>query len=129
MIPERSEHQEQVHIVRWANALTAKYPELRLLYAIPNGGMRNVGVARKLKAEGVKAGIPDLHLPVSDGEFHSLYIELKKFSLKPKRGGKGGVSDKQRWWIEELRRKGHRVVVCYGANEAIKIIEDYIAII
>ena len=121
------EHQEQKHVMLWAG-IQAKsmFPELRLLYAIPNGGDRDVRVATKLKAEGVRAGVPDFHLPIARHGYHSLYIEMKKPSAKPKRGGKGGVSTAQRWWIDELGKHFNKVVVCYGADEAIEAIKDYL---
>lgn len=122
-----TEHEEQREVMRWAsgNALLI-YPALELLYAVPNGGKRHVGVARKLKAEGVKAGIPDLHLPVAKGSHHSLYIEMKTADKKPKRSGKGGVSPSQEWWHEKLREQGHRVTVCYGSAEAKQELENYL---
>ena len=123
------EHQEQVRLISWSkgNALLA-FRELELLYAVPNGGKRNIKVASKLKAEGVRAGVPDLHLPVARGGFHSLYVEMKTVDKKPKRGGKGGVSDLQLWWHRKLTEQGHKVTVCYGANEAKAALTDYLAL-
>jgi hypothetical protein len=46
-------------------------------YAVPNGGYRNIYVARKLKAEGVKAGVADLCLPAARRGYHGLYLEMK----------------------------------------------------
>ena len=40
------------------------YPDLELLYHVPNGGSRNKAEASKLKRMGVRAGVPDLVLPV-----------------------------------------------------------------
>lgn len=122
------EHIEQKFLMTWAS-LTAKgkYPELALLYAIPNGGNRHIATAMKLKAEGVRSGVPDLHLPVARQGFNSLYIEMKKTSMRPKRGGKGGVSDSQRWWIDKLNEQGNKAIVCYGADEAKQVIEDYLS--
>jgi hypothetical protein len=53
------------------------YPELKMLYAIPNGGHRHKAVAGKLKAEGVKAGVWDVALDVGRNGFHGLRIEMK----------------------------------------------------
>ena len=57
-----SEHQEQVALFRWAEFAIARWPELALMYAIPNGGHRHKAVAAGLKAEGVKRGVPDVCL-------------------------------------------------------------------
>ena len=66
---EEHEHNLQIACVRW---FRLQYPK-HLIYAIPNGGRRNVAVAAKLKAEGVLPGVPDLHIPVAKGGFHGLY--------------------------------------------------------
>ena len=121
------EHLEQKFLMTWAGIMAkGKYPELALLYAIPNGGNRHIATAMKLKAEGVRSGVPDLHLPVSRQGFHALYIEMKKMSMRPKRGGRGGVSDAQRWWIDNLNKQGNKAIVCYGADEAKQVIEEYL---
>jgi hypothetical protein len=121
-----SEHVEQRQLVRWATVFAKKYPALDLLFAIPNGGNRNVITGKLLKAEGVKAGVPDLCLPVPSGDHHGLFIELKRESARPKRAGKGGVSTAQRWWLDSLSKQGFRTEVCYGAKHAIEIIEHYL---
>lgn len=113
------EHSEQVSLMYQVKIYTGKYPELAMLYAIPNGGNRNVVTAKKLKAEGVKAGVPDLCLPVPRGNYHGLYIELKRT--------KGGsVSAEQTRWMDALRGQGYRAEVCKGAEEAWNCIKDYI---
>mgnify|MGYP004433785991 CR=1 FL=1 len=38
---------------------------------------RDARTAANLKRQGVKAGVPDLHLPVARGGYNGLYIELK----------------------------------------------------
>ncbi len=55
-----SEHQEQCALFHWAAHMESKHPQLGLLFAIPNGGLRNKLVARKLKMEGVKAGVLEI---------------------------------------------------------------------
>lgn len=114
-----AEHDEQVNLMQWARLAVCQYPELRLLYAIPNGGMRNVVVARKLKAEGVRSGVPDLCLPVPRGPFCGMYIELKR--------RKGGVvSDEQREWLTQLHAQRYHAVVCHGWEMARVMLVDYL---
>ena len=114
-----SESEEQKIIFRWAEYSKGAHPELSLLFAVPNGGSRNRIEAHNLKLEGVKAGVPDICLPVPCGDYHGLYIELKRT--------KGGViSDAQKEWIEMLNERGYLAVVAKGANEAIKVISDYL---
>lgn len=45
--------------------------------SLPEWGSRNKAEAVKLKQMGVKAGIPDLCLPVPMGMYNGLYIEMK----------------------------------------------------
>ena len=114
-----TEHAEAAMLLRACRALEHTLPELALLYAIPNGGARHRVVAAKLKAEGVKAGVPDYHLPVARGGAHGLFVELKRT--------KGGVlSAEQRAWLAALREQGHRVEVCRGWEEAFDVIRDYL---
>lgn len=113
-----SEHQEQVTLFQWAAWQSNITPELKLLHAIPNGGHRHKSVARELKAEGVKAGIPDVFFPVARGEFHGLYIEMK---------AKGGrTRDSQKWWLQQLSDQGYKTAVCYSYEEARGVIEKYL---
>ena len=95
-----------------------RWPELRLLHAIPNGGSRNPIEARHLKEQGVKPGVPDIFLPCARGEWHGLYIEMKR-----RKGGR--VSDEQREMIRLLIEQGYKAVVCYGWEEAKNVIVEY----
>lgn len=68
---------EQTKLFNWIAFARAATPELDMLYHIPNGGSRNKREAANLKRQGVRAGVPDLCLPVARGDYHGLYIELK----------------------------------------------------
>ena len=106
-----TEAQEQVALFEWAERSKGKYPELAMLYHIPNGGSRNPIEARHLREQGVRAGVPDICLPVPNLRYTALYIELKR------RDG-GRISSAQREWIAPLNRVGCRAVVCKGWDEA-----------
>jgi len=114
-----TEHEEQVALFQWAEMAQAQYPELDMLFAVPNGGYRPMTTAAQLKAEGVKPGVPDVCLPVARGHFYSLWIEMKR---KP-----NTTSDAQRMWLDALRHYGHCAVVCWSAQEAISTIMAYLA--
>lgn len=120
------EHQEQKSVISWANLQTAIAPELELLFAIPNGGDRHLFVAKKLKAEGAKKGVPDLCLPVARGRYHGLYIEMKKPANRITGDRPGTLSKDQQNWIQRLTGEGYRAVVCYGAQAAINEISNYL---
>lgn len=113
-----NEDNEQMILFRWAAMQSGKFPELELLYHIPNGGKRNKAEAARFKAMGVKSGVPDLHLPVARGGYHSLYIELK--------AANGRVSENQSEWLAALNQQGNKAVACYGWEQAAQAIKDYL---
>jgi hypothetical protein len=109
----RSEHQEQCAFVHWLRTKT-NY----LFYASANGGKRDPISGAKLKASGVRKGVPDIMIAEPHGQYHGLYIEMKKT--------KGGVvSDEQKWWLQQLKQRGYRALVAYGCDEAIRFTNDY----
>ena len=113
-----SESDEQTAIFDWARFCSGRIPELNLLYHVPNGGFRTKTEAAKFQSEGVKAGVPDLVLPVARNGYHALYIELKAKD--------GKVSDIQKKWLNDLRYQGNCALACFGADEAISVIEKYL---
>lgn len=115
-----TEAQHQGNVFKWAKqpAVRAEYPELKLLYHIKNetmGGATQVAID---KAQGVKKGVPDLHLPVARGKYHSLYIEMKT--------EKGKTSPEQDWWIPELAAQGNFCEVCHGWESAVRVLRWYL---
>lgn len=111
--------QKPVKLYSWAAMQSGKYPELNLLYHVPNGGSRHKAEAGRLRAEGVKAGVPDLCLPVARGQYHGLYIELKR-----QRGGRTG--DHQSEWLDALSAQGYKAALCYGWEQAAGTIIEYL---
>ena len=77
-LPPPTEDQEQIALINWARMQEKKYPELRLLFHIPNGGSRGKAEAGRFRAMGVRAGVPDLCLPVPRGGKHGLFVEMKR---------------------------------------------------
>ena len=116
----RSEDTEQAAVIIWAKYREVSHPELKLLHHCPNGGSRNKAEAVKLKQMGVKAGVPDLHLPVPKGAYTGLYIEMKY--------GNGTIQHTQREFLKTAAAYGNYCCVCYGAEEAIEIIQQYIGL-
>lgn len=115
-----SEHIEQVRLFAWMMKNWRKYPELHLAFAVPNGGHRHKAVATKMKAEGVKPGVPDIFLPVARKSFHGLFIEMKS-----KRKG-ASTSQAQDACIEALRGQGYAVVVAHGWEKAAEALMGYL---
>lgn len=113
-----SEHDEQKALFEWSSLCMRKYPELVLMFAVPNGGARNIVVARKLKAEGVKAGVPDVFLPVARGRHHGMAIEMKRVG--------GRASGEQKAWLKALEEQGYYTAICEGWEAAKNEIERYL---
>lgn len=118
-VGDLTESQEQQLLFEWAALSAGKWPELALMYHIPNGGSRSKSEAGRFRAEGVKAGVPDICLPVARGGYHGLYIELKRV-----KGGR--VSTPQQGWIAALRDQGYCACVCKGWDDAAHVIKKYL---
>lgn len=114
------EHSEQVALMQWWHLVCERFGiSEQLLFAIPNGGQRNVIVASKLKAEGVRAGVPDLFLAVARHGDHGLFIEMKK-----PQGGR--ASERQLAMLAQLAGNGYATAICNGWIEARDIICEYL---
>ena len=124
-IAKDSEHSHQTALFAWAALSVGKYPQLKWMFAIPNGGLRDIRTATNLKAEGVKAGVPDIMLPwpntnersPSEG-YYGLFIEMKVGKNKP--------SKEQEEYIAYLKEAGYYCVVCYTWNVARDAIVAYL---
>jgi len=113
------EHNEQAALFRWAEMMKRKHPELELMYAVPNAARRSPRQGAWMKAEGMKAGVPDVHLPVANGSYIGLWIEMK--------AGKNKPTPEQRKRMADLEHVGHLCVVCYCWLDAAAVIEKCLA--
>ena len=115
-----TEHGHQCAIFAWAAQNYDKYPQLRLMFAIPNGGYRNAATAGRLKAEGVKSGVADIFLPYPKKYVHGLFIELKVGTNKP--------TKEQHEFISDMERFGYTAMWVIGwesaRDEIIRYIEN-----
>ena len=116
--PYIHESVEQTNLFRWAAYEQGKYPELKLMYHIPNGGSRNRLEAANLKKQGVKSGVPDSCLPAARGTYHGLHSEMKSVRNK--------ATENQKQWLSDLNEQGYCTVLCYGWNAASEVITNYL---
>lgn len=117
--PVDREGQEQAALMQ---ELQLRYPQAyKLIYHVPNGGHRHKLVAAKLKGQGVKAGVPDLVLPMARGGYFGLYIEFK---AKPPFDAE--VSPSQDAYIQALTAQGYLAIVCRGCIDAVEAIRAYL---
>ena len=106
--------------MQWVDlqVVTGRFPELQYLFHVPNGGVRSRGEAGKLKAAGVREGVPDLFLPVPAGGFHGLCIEMK--------AGDDDLKPAQIRWRDFLTSQGYCHVVCWTEQQASDTLTQYL---
>lgn len=133
-----TEHEIQAALFSWINAKTPAIPELENAYAVPNGSYKSKASAGRFRAEGLRAGVPDIclavmaprpqgvsytpdgpgHLPPSF-EYGSLYIEMKRPGEKPR--------PSQVVWADRLEARGMKVIRrCTCWREAARHMLEYL---
>lgn len=108
------EHKLQVNICKYLDLIKIPY------FAIPNGGQRNIIVASKLKAEGVKKGVADLFIMVGNSKYYGLFIEVKV--------GKNKQQETQIAFEELATKQEYLYKVVYSLDELINILDIYLKI-
>lgn len=112
----KEEERLQINCVSW---FRYQYPELnKLLFAIPNGGSRNVIEAKNLKRQGVVPGVSDLILLIGNKDYNSLCIEFKT--------DKGKQSDDQREFERKTVVYGNKYVICRDIVRFMTEINEYL---
>lgn len=113
----QEEHRIQCAIVKW---FYYAYPAYRggCLFAVPNGGHRNIQTARSLKAEGVTSGVSDLLLLVPKREYHGLCVEVKT--------PVGRQSDNQKNWQRIIEAQGYRYEIVRSLDEFAELVRWYL---
>jgi hypothetical protein len=118
---QQTDSEADIHkaVVEWADRQAAASPDLALLFHPPNGGSRHIAEATKLKAMGVRKGVPDLLLPVPRADKSGLALELKSPS--------GRLRPTQAWWLDQLQGQAWAVAVAWTFSEARHVIQQYLA--
>jgi hypothetical protein len=115
----KEEHYIAVALVQWwSYYATSKKLDERLLFAIPNGGLRKKGVAGQLYGEGVRAGVPDYFLAIPNKKYSGMFLELKS--------QKGRARETQVSYHRLLKEWGYYVVVTHGLDESMEAIKKYV---
>lgn len=129
-----AEHVEQVLLFKWLKEMAQVDRRFTMAFALTNAGKRTYAMANWYKSEGLCKGVPDIFLAVPKPEcpncakfvLAGLFIEMKapgKQTIKA-----GGLAPEQEKWIGDLRWQGYQVNVCYSAEEAKKVILDYLGV-
>lgn len=110
------EHKLQVSMINW---FRLQYPSMRHnLFAIPNGGRRDAATGRRLKDEGVLAGVSDLILLKSNRYYGALLIETKT--------KKRTQRESQKEWESKITADGYKYVIVRSLDEFIEVVTDYL---
>ncbi len=121
---KQEEHNLQVACVNW---FSLTYPTSKiLLYATPNGGNRNIITAKKLKAEGVRAGVSDLTLSIPNKyrgvQYHGLFIEIKSPTIKTPK-----LSTSQEVFKDKVEEQGYLFLLCNSYDFFVKVVSEYMS--
>ena len=111
---------ERLFVLRW-RSLCVEYPNgytVAPVYAVPNEGRRTPRTGKRMKDQGLRAGVPDLCVPLARGGFHGLYIEVKTDS--------GRVAPAQRVWLDWLTDHGYLATVCRSVEDIVGCVVEYL---
>lgn len=111
---KHKESELQQNCIKWFRLYYAS----KIIFAIPNGGSRNVIEAARLKREGVLAGVADLCILVVNSQYHALFVEMKTV--------KGVQSENQKAFEQYCIKNDYQYSVCRSFDEFIKIVTDYL---
>lgn len=114
----QQEHYEQVRVF---HCIELEDPDLYdCMSAVPNGGMRSAKTGADLKAEGTKAGYPDILIDFPAGVYHGARIELKAAG--------GSASSDQIETLNRLTTRGYYCALCFGWEDAVSVLRRYRAL-
>lgn len=113
-----TESQAAEAVWAWRNLMLHKYPDLNMLFHVPNEGKRSWVHGKLMKNSGMCAGVPDWFLPVSRHGWHGLAIEQKSAN--------GRLTKNQSAWLSNLAEQGYMAVVCVGQDAVTRTLEDYL---
>ena len=104
--PRHIEESIQVACVKW---FRLQYPNL-VIFAVPNGGSRNLYEAKNMKESGTLAGVADLVIVGNGGKV--LFVEMK--------AGKNKQEDSQVLFQNKVEKLGHKYIICRSKEQFMK---------
>lgn len=111
-----TEHQEHMSLMHWIRL----QPDIDPYFIhIPNEGKRHPVTGYILRRKGLKSGVSDFFLAKPRGSKGGMWLELKRRKL-------GVISDSQKSWIELMLNVGYEAKICYGWEDAVRCIEEYL---
>ncbi len=116
VVKRHTESNEQIAAMDW---LRAQHPNIAL-HTLHIGNERKASyyAGYIMKRMGVLKGASDLFMAWPSGGFHGLFIEVKSKIGRP--------SAEQKAFLQRMKDVGYRAEICYGAEEVINTMKDYI---
>jgi len=120
-----TEDAEQTAVFGWAADNVGTMPELKFMFAIPNGMWTpHKPTAARMRAMGMKRGPSDIFWPLKRGEWSGIFIEMKRQKIDSKQAA-GKLSDEQDEFGKFVQSQGYGFAVCYGFEHARDTILQY----
>ena len=110
--PRHIEESIQVACVKW---FRLQYPNL-VIFAVPNGGSRNLYEAKNMKESGTLAGVADLVIVGNGGRV--LFVEMK--------AGKNKQEDSQILFQNKVEKLGHKYIICRSREQFMKEVDLWV---
>lgn len=114
---DNEEEREQIEFFKLVPLYFPNIPN-KLLFAVPNGGSRNIIEATNLKKQGVTRGVADVILLIPKKGFASLCIEFKT--------RKGRQSEEQKEFQRQAENCKNKYVIVRSATQAIEELRKYL---
>ncbi|WP_413113378.1 hypothetical protein [Thaumasiovibrio sp. DFM-14] len=115
LLKSNEEHYIQVRLFY---TVEIELPDVyEVMFSIPNGGLRSKKTAGKLKAEGQRAGYPDIAIDTARAGYFGYRLEVKTES--------GKMSATQKGWSKKLNKNGYLSETRYGFDDCMSGIRDY----
>lgn len=125
---KHAEYAEQVALFEWLEIEARRDARLKYAFSSQAGEkFKNAIAGARAKKAGMKAGVPDIFIPVPTSDYHGLFIEMKRRLVKGE--PRPRLSEAQKEFIGYLNEYGYLAIVCFGATEAILAIKSYLQII
>ncbi len=116
VVKRHTESNEQIAAMDW---LRAQHPNIALhTLHIGNERKATYYAGYIMKRMGVLKGASDLFMAWPVGGFHGLFIEVKSKIGRP--------STEQKAFLQRMKDVGYRAEICYGADEVINTMKDYL---
>lgn len=116
----KKDNEEEREQIKFFELIPVYFPKLpdKLLFAVPNGGSRNIVEGANLKKQGVTRGVADVILLIPRKGYASLCLEFK--------AKKGRQSDEQKEFQRQAENCKNKYIIVRSAMDAIEKVRKYL---